>query len=121
VLAPNSPFKNIEGDLRQDGCDVLVYHGGAWILLARCVDEETAAGCDAVVYGARVICPRCGATAYLINADYGYGHGAEYKCYQHREFLDGYRFVSHSAEALAESDASRARSRANADVMRRKR
>jgi len=65
-------------------------------------------------------CPRCGATAYLINADYGYGHGAEYKCYHHREFLDGYRFVSRSAEAKAESDAARALSRANAERMRAK-
>jgi hypothetical protein len=63
-------------------------------------------------------CPKCGATASLINADYGYGHGAEFKCYHHAEYVDGYRFVSHSAEAKAESDASRALSRANAKLYR---
>lgn len=65
-----------------------------------------------------MICPKCGATAYLINADYGYGYGAEFKCYHHSEYVDGYRFVSHSAEAKAESDACRAASRANADRYR---
>jgi hypothetical protein len=33
----------IEGDLRQDQCDIWVYHGADWILVVRCVDEETAA------------------------------------------------------------------------------
>lgn len=32
----------IEGDLRQDKRDIWVYHAGDWVLLAQCVDEETA-------------------------------------------------------------------------------
>jgi hypothetical protein len=71
-----------------------------------------------------MICPKCGSgpdgpgKVWLVNADYGYGHGAEYKCYNHNESVDGYRFVVHSKEARADSDAQRANSRSNALAMK---
>lgn len=55
-------------------------------------------------------CPKCGHAAQMKSPDYG--RGAEFVCY--RCYVYGARFVSSSPEALAESAASRALSRANA-------
>lgn len=62
-------------------------------------------------------CPHCGEKAELKSPDYG--QGAEFACYSRKCGNPyGRRFVSASPEALADSDASKASSRANAEVLR---
>ena len=55
-------------------------------------------------------CPRCGAPASLHAP--GYGGPPIFKCYSCDVY--GYGFHAETPEAMAESDASRAQSRANA-------
>lgn len=61
-------------------------------------------------------CPRCGKTASLHAPGYGgeFGRPPIFKCYSCDVY--GYGFHVETAEAWAESDASRAQSRANAEA-----
>lgn len=59
-------------------------------------------------------CPRGHNGASLTTPDYGFGYGAEFACYQCDPY--GRRFASKSAEAMAESSASRGTSSANAQT-----
>lgn len=67
-------------------------------------------------------CPRCNSNdrVHLTTPDYGYGYGAEFCCYNQSCSREGrFAFTSKTAEARAISDASRARSAANAAAYRR--
>jgi len=64
-------------------------------------------------------CPRCNGKATLTTPDYGYGYGAEFACYNSACSREGrFTFASSEPDALAESDASRGASAANAAAYR---
>lgn len=66
-------------------------------------------------------CPHCGEEASLLTPDYGYGYGAEFRCYNYLcpgGTGDGCRFASSSPEAKQASDESRASSWANAQKLK---
>lgn len=68
-----------------------------------------------------IACPRCNSSekVYLTTPDHGFGFGTEFACSNEDCSREGrFLFVSHDAEALETSDASRAQSAENAEAYR---